>query len=104
MTFRGSNEQLVNALRETAARLSGAKMAICEAAAERLSTKAPTLDRPAQIGNTVFREGVSTETVIRAAQRYYQHMHRDGQPSSPSDQILAILDDTTEPSGGEYGR
>jgi len=35
-TFRGTDEQLVNALRETGSRLSGVKAAICAAAADRL--------------------------------------------------------------------
>lgn len=37
MTFHGTDEQLINALHETAARLTGPKAAICTAAAERLA-------------------------------------------------------------------
>ncbi|WP_313193061.1 hypothetical protein [Shinella zoogloeoides] len=91
MTFYGTDEQLTNALRETAARLSGTKAAICEAAAERLEATSPTIDKPARVGNAVFRPGVSTQTVIHAAQRCFQHMQGEVPAGLRQDVINLVI-------------
>ncbi|MFT4162833.1 hypothetical protein [Shinella sp.] len=53
-------------------------------------TESQTLDQPAQIGSTVFVAGVSTETVIRSAQRFYEHMHGGG--SNTAGEMVTIVD------------
>lgn len=40
------------------------------------------LDKPAQVGSVIFREGVSTDTVILAAQRYYAQMIAEAPPAT----------------------
>lgn len=49
-----------------------------------------TLDQPTQIGSTVFVAGVATETVIRSAQRFYEHMHSGG--SNTAGEMVTIID------------
>lgn len=52
--------------------------------------KSECIDRPALVGRTVFREGVSGEAVIRAAQRNFEYSQRDS--STNADRIPAVGD------------
>lgn len=54
------------------------------------------LNKPARIGGTVFREGVTWETVIECAQRHYDFGQRDTQPTP-----LISLSDAIKLASGE---
>jgi hypothetical protein len=47
------------------------------------------LDKPAQVGATVFRKGVAISTVVKAAQRFYEKTHAE---KTTSEEVYGVGD------------